>query len=99
MYSIKFSHKYDKMIGFDLTRPFEFKWMYLIDDKDVLSRQFLERDTKFEGGGYYKLPRGIIMVLLLRQDGRYMTTIRRYTPEKYQFYNKLIGSEVGVEVR
>ena len=93
MISIKFSHKYIKM-------PPDFEINTLISVENVnledLDPEFLERDTAIEGGGHYPLPkRGRHMILWLESpSGVVWQTIRRWTPEKEQYYAKHVGEQV-----
>ena len=47
----------------------------------------------------YELPKGKVLVLLLLSGGLMLwTTIRRYTPQKYDYYLGLIGESVNIEI-
>jgi len=95
-YTIKFSHYYNKMKPFDLSRPFTlllFEWARTNDFPSAL----VEYDTVYDGGRYI-LPKGEVIILLLEQDNKLMTTIRRFTPKKAFFYSRLAGKQVMCEV-
>ena len=94
---IKFSHIYEKM----LNNPDEFvpKKAILMEvfvvDSENLHPRFIEYDTLYFDKNennycYYKLPKGKVLVLLLKTEFAnsvmLWTTIRRYTPSKYKFY-------------
>lgn len=90
MYSIKFSHYYNKMKAFDLSRSFKLVGLVRTDKiGDILK----EYDATYDGGRY-PIPDGEVMILILEQDGKLMTTIRRYTPSKAEFYSELLGQQV-----
>ncbi len=92
---IKFTHNYSKFM--DLKLPFnaELLQCFKIHYRD-LSRDFKEYDTELNEFpyDYYKLPKTDLIVLLLRSGLRIMTTIRRYTPEKWRYYKSLEGEPV-----
>lgn len=99
MAKIKFSHRYQKMPpGFERSQLLE----VLIADKNDLSEPFKNYDT-FYHTGFYELPKGKLLILLLRtQSGRYAnslwTTIRRWTPEKEAYYHKMRGEIFDVVI-
>ncbi len=76
---------------------------------EKLSTDFIAYDTKIldDDGekGYYELPRGKLIVLLLSTEyGGWLandvlwTTIRRYTPHKYAYYKALRGQQVKIVI-
>lgn len=90
MNKIKFSHRYNKLriIGFhgevgyiSRTRLLEVIPVNLED----LHRAFIAYDTDI---GKYKLPnKGKYMLLIFSKGGKdIFTTIRRFTPQKYEYY-------------
>lgn len=97
---IKFSHKYDKLLG---NAGYITKATLLdifIVNLEELSQPFIDYDTD---NGKYELPkRGKYMVLLFKKP--YMmhhlfTTVRRWTPDKYKYYQGMIGKEVNIEYK
>lgn len=96
-YNIKFSENYFKLpteMPFDATLLQCIKIHY-----DELSKYFRDYDTSFKDG-YYILPKTdlILMILLANYIDTLpiFTTIRRYTPKKWEFYKSLEGQEVGI---
>lgn len=93
MRSIKFSHEYSKMQSEHHLIPMKAVLMevFVVDSKD-LHKRFVEYDTsyfdfKIQNWSYYKLPNSKVMVLLLRSFSDFIwTTIRRYTPKKFEYY-------------
>lgn len=100
MNTIKFSHHYPKMP--ENTRRTRILQIFLCDRKD-LGELFVNYDTAYSQG-FYELPKGKLIVLLLQSIGNGMffgdlwTTIRRWTPEKELYYRGLIGKEVEVVI-
>ena len=101
MQSIKFSHHYTKM-------PDDTHDTQLIEvirtSRDALSDGFVNYDTEYDKG-WYPLPKGEIIILLLLSYGTFepylslWTTIRRWTPEKEEYYRALRGQQVKIEVK
>lgn len=99
MYSIKFSHRYKKM-------PAHFNETFVTGVRKVqyrdLTQEFIEKDTALEGGGYYHLPPGELIVIDLWTptiSGEHVwQTVRPYNPEKFRFYQSLIGNQVGITI-
>lgn len=89
MPAIKFSHRYHKMPPDpDPSRLIE----VLVANRATLHSAFVEYDTAIIGGGNYPLPSGKVLVLLLQaESGELWTTIRRWTPDKEQYYRGLRG--------
>lgn len=103
MISIKFSHIYQKMpVG---AEDFDTKLLAVIPCvHENLSDEFIEYDTKYEGGNY-QLPSGKMLLLLLATNILYTdyeivfwTTIRRWTPEKEKYYISHLGEQIKIEV-
>lgn len=92
MAKIKFSHRYQKMPhGCERSQLLE----VLVADKKDLSERFIRYDT-FYGKGFYELPNGKLLILLLRSlSDRFpdalWTTVRRWTPEKEAYYRRMRG--------
>lgn len=96
MPAIKFSHRYHKMPPApDPSRLIE----VLVANRATLHSAFVEYDTAIIGGGNYPLPGGKVLVLLLQaESGELWTTIRRWTPDKEQYYRGLRGVRLAVVV-
>lgn len=103
MYTIKFSHHYQKM-------PMDFSSTFLaglyVEDISLLSEIFIKYDTEYgKEERHYELPKtGKVIVLLLLSEANifqsaFWTTIRRWTPRKEEFYRSLVGQEVGIEIK
>ena len=84
----------------------------LISEKKELSKDFIDYDIGFleciskeeqkYRKGYYPLPDGKLLILLLlttNSSGAHLwTTIRRWTPEKEEYYKSLRGKVVLIEI-
>jgi len=85
---ITFSHNYPKLHG-------QKRAMLLMLEKTILSKltdEFIEYDTKYDGGGHYHLAPGVyIMLVFLGEKYIPFTTMRPFTEEKYQYYKTGIG--------
>jgi len=93
MKEIKFSHNYLKFIGKKLPLEVELLQCFRIHKKE-LSEAFIAYDTTYEGG-FYELPDTELIVLLLWiPDDFCLTTVRRYTPSKWEYYKSLEGKIV-----
>lgn len=95
--TIKFSHAYSKMpANPDPSRLLE---TFVVERSD-LHRCFVDYDTLIaQGGGNYPLPSGkLLVLLLLSEGGQLWTTIRRYTPEKCDFYRGMRCKTFKIDV-
>jgi len=97
---IKFSHVYYK---FPKKPPFQATLLQcLAVNYKELSKDFIEYDTVFTGGHYYPLPKTDLIILVLGILNKrtwvmqIFTTIRRYTPRKWEFYKGLEGKQVQI---
>ena len=96
---IKFSHWYPKLP--EMSDRALLMQVFEIDRKDI-SPVFLEYDTKYFHGDhgedrYYKLPDGKLIVLLFYgNDDTVFTTIRRYTPGKFDYYKSCEGKRFKI---
>jgi len=100
MPKIKFSHQYMKLA---IQTECATLLQVFVTDAEELSKEFRDYDTAYfaEGGAkYYELPKGKVLVLVFEDsDNNYLfTTIRRWTPEKEQYYKNLQGETLEVEV-
>jgi len=73
----------------------------LIDYKD-LSEEQIKLDTETVTGEFYALPKTRLIWIKLwtigmKKDAEW-TTLRRYTPEKFDYYSTLVGQEVKIEI-
>lgn len=80
--------------------------VFKVNSKDLHLR-FVEYDTIYfddenNNWAYYKLPKGDVLVLLLKSELNdapdLWTTIRRYTPQKYEYYKKSRGETFKIEI-
>jgi len=87
--TIKFSHDYYKLPA---RLPFKAKLIQLIQfDKALLSKEFIEYDTKYKDGNY-PLPNGMLLILVfLFDDSIIFTTIRRSNYSKFSYYQNNVG--------
>lgn len=99
MSEIEFSHSgYLKFDGSEIDRGMVLLEVF-IKGKKELSEEFVEYDTAFVepngSKGNYNLPDGKLLVLLFREQrgGRLITTIRRFTHAKYEYYMKSRGKK------
>jgi len=99
MNQIKFSHHYTKMPR-DISNTELIE--VLISDTSELHGSFVNYDT-FYSNGFYPLPKGKILILLLwsiceTEKNQLWTTIRRWTPEKEKYYRSIRGKRIGVVI-
>lgn len=97
MPTIKFSHKYTKLISFHENISKAKLLEVLIVNLEDLSKPFLDYDTD---NGKFQLPKKGKYMLLIFQKYRMshlFTTIRRWTEEKELYYKKNIGQVFNVE--
>lgn len=100
MKTMRFSHKYHKLVGLDGDTVRELKLLEVVlTDLSDLSSHFLEYDT--DHGTYRLPPKGLYMMLIfLKPSGNdLLTTLRRFTADKYDYYSKAVGEKFGVEIR
>lgn len=73
----------------------------LIDFSD-LSPDEIIKDTETIDASFYMLPKGKLIVIKLWSDtingGHEWATMRRYTPEKYDYYRSIIGQDVEIVI-
>jgi len=91
--TIKFSHIYNKMrLSDDTIVPRTALLMEVfVAVSEELHPRLVEWDTAhfdnaLNNWAYYKLPKGKVLVLLLKTHDMIWTTIRRYTPAKHKYY-------------
>jgi hypothetical protein len=84
---IKFSHEYPKLHGQESAQLLA----VCLCQRSQLTDKFIEYDTAFDGG-HYPLPPGKYMVLVfLGNEMIPFTTVRRFTEEKFRYYNSGVG--------
>lgn len=96
MKKIKFSHPYNKLpmnlVGARLLLALE------VDYKQ-LTKEFIEYDTAYineeDKTEYYPLPKEKL-ILLFFEAGWAFTTVRRWTPEKWKYYQGAQGEEFEI---
>jgi len=104
MSSIKFSHTYPKMPTVNGFTPVKYSRLMevFVTTSEELSDIFVIYDTAYKKDdgttGRYELPKGKVLVLLLAYGNWLWTTVRRWTPEKEQYYRSLRGKIVGIEI-
>ena len=105
MNTIKFSHAYQKLLDChnDVIETATLLHVQLIDLSN-LKQDFINYDTD---NGTYKLPNigAYLMLIFLKPHEDYttdlnlFTTLRRYTPQKYEYYCNAIGRIFNIEVK
>lgn len=101
MNKIKFSHKYFKLNYVNQAKLLQvFKCHY-----NDLSKDFLFYDSLYrkDARGYrlYEFPKDELIILLFQDtfDNDLFTTIRRYTPKKYEYYKSKTGEIFEIVVK
>ena len=98
MLTIKFSHRYFKLPDVDKAILLH----VFVDDFSNIKPEFYDYDTAFKSPtsfltAHYELPKeGKCIVLLFEAGGRAFTTIRRHTPEKYEYYHSNVGKSFQI---
>ena len=115
MKTIKFSHKYSKLLNRtqDVISKAVLLYVQLVSFTD-LSEKFLDYETDY---GKYRFPENarslkFLMLIFLKRDSTILeksedissdrnlfTTLRRFTPKKYAYYSDSIGEEFEIEIR
>ena len=106
MPKIRFSHSYPKLECDGLLTKYAILLEVFRVKSEELHPRFVEYDTIYwdnteNNWCYYKLPKGDVLVLLFQSttiDRFLFTTIRRYTPKKYEYYRKMRGKEFEVVI-
>lgn len=92
---IKFSHKYEKLGG--LKSGDQVKLLQVVNVKlEQMSNSFLMYDTD----GVYKLPKQgeFLMLIFEKGHGNIFTTLRRFTPNKNEYYRIHQGEFFNIEI-
>jgi hypothetical protein len=105
MNKIKFSHDYFKFGGLQHATAIEHKLLHVfVEDTKNFGKEFINYDTSYfdekEGSKkFYELPKGKVLVLFFFAGfDDVFTTIRRWTPEKENYYKCKIGQEFKVVI-
>ena len=101
MKTIKFSHRYKKM-----PEGVEYLDTWIKDvavvDYAELTEEEIEQDTAIVSGGNYPLPKTRLIWLKLWSEtidgGFEWGTLRRFTPQKFDYYSGLSGQQVKIEI-
>ncbi len=98
--NIKFSRKYDKLSD-NLGGWLRESMLIAVQEINLeeMSEAFLGYDTD---NGSYKLPKkgAYLMLIFLKPDGcNLFTTLRRLTPEKFNYYHDAIGQVFNIEIQ
>lgn len=67
-----------------------------------LSKNMIEYDTVYSKNGevfFYNLPRTDLILLIFAQPTKIFTTIRRYTPNKWEYYKKNVGQMFKIVIQ
>jgi hypothetical protein len=105
MPTIFFSHRYPKLLDRHNNVVESAKLIGLFRVKlEDLHPSFLFYDTD---NGKYELPKkgDFLMLLFLKPfethvtEQNLFTTLRRYTPEKYEYYRKVVGFDFEIVIR
>lgn len=100
MKTIKFSHIYNKMRFPGSSRTYDFgKLLFIFKTKfERLEPDLVEYDTSYLDENnhlqHYELPANgdcLVLVFYIPEFNMLMTTIRRSTPEKSEYYHSCIG--------
>jgi len=96
---VKFSHYYDKFVGFGLPEKVQLIQV-LKSNREELSEWFVEYDTHYTDdwgvSKNYPLPNGELIILIMKSRVGILTTIRRYTPRKWGYYKSIEGRLVEI---
>ena len=94
MNQIKFSHEYFKLVNIKQDNPIQLIEVFQKPTEE-LSQAFKEYDTAYPDGtsiAHYPLGKGLHLILLFRDSkGNLFTTVRRFTHEKFVYYNSKRG--------
>lgn len=94
---IKFSNNYPKLWGQKNAKLVFIE--HIFEENFPLNKDLIEYDTKTSEGKYYPLPRGDYLQLIFIGNKRIpFCTIRRYTPEKYAFYNSKLYEHFEIKI-
>ncbi len=67
-----------------------------------LTEEQIKEDTETVKGTFYSLPKTTLLWIQLYTDtingAVEWGTLRRYTPEKWQYYKEIVGKQVRIEI-
>lgn len=94
---IKFSHNYPKLHGQTSARLLSVRPLKIDDNTP---KEFLEYDTKYDGG-YFELPHGdCVQLIFLGNLGIPFSTVRNhYPPQKDDYYEGILGEMFDIVIR
>ena len=103
---IRFSHRgYCKLNGVDVCAPVKLLEVFQKHYTD-LSDIYKGYDTSYlidgvrdgvKSMGFYQLPNALLLVLLFEdKHGKVFTTMRRYAPDKWDYYRRMRGEEFKI---
>lgn len=98
---IRFSHEYNKLHVVN-SGSFVCRQATLLDVVPVKLENLSDKLIAFDtDNGAFELPKKGEYLMLIFQKSKFdiLTTIRRSTPEKYDYYKKAIGETFKVEVK
>ena len=100
MNTITFSHIYTKFPKGLMQSPIKQARLIQVHltHSDNLSGEFINYDTKIEGGGYYKLPKGALLLLIFKRFESIFTTIRPWNVEKERYYKLHTGEIFAIKI-
>ncbi|HMV45176.1 MAG TPA: hypothetical protein PKL30_24320 [Leptospiraceae bacterium] len=99
MNQIKFSHEYFKLGNIEQDHPVQLVEVFQKPTEEF-SDEFKEYDTAYYDGktiANYPLGKGLHLILLFRDSkGNLFTTVRRFTHEKFVYYNNNRGKQFSI---
>jgi len=106
--TIRFSHYYEKFNHSCEGIPNPPQYAKLLEvflkHKDHLHPDFIDYDTVYfdrekNKWEHYELPDDLLMILLFKSDCFLFTTVRRFTPKKYEYYRENRGKLFKIIVK
>jgi hypothetical protein len=96
MHKIKFSHNYPKLYGQRTAQLLKIERLKIPDDLNETLRVY---DTQYRDDNYYPLRNGDYLLLVLLGNLKIpFTAIRRYTPDKEDYYMSMLGDTFLIEI-
>lgn len=95
---IKFAGRYEKLHGQTWAQLISVQ-VLRISGGDRTFEKLIDYDTIREDGTRYRITPGeYILLVFIGSDWIPFTTLRRYTPEKNEYYKRLIGKLMEIEI-